>query len=78
MVVEGSVAVDMSGGRLGKGGGYGDMEISHLVEVSSININTPVVSTVHDIQIIDDVPNESHDQKINMIVTPQNVFRINP
>ena len=78
MVVEGSVAVDMSGGRLGKGGGYGDMEISHLVEVDSININTPVVSTVHDIQIIDDVPNESHDQKINMIVTPQNVFRINP
>jgi 5-formyltetrahydrofolate cyclo-ligase len=78
MVVEGSVAVDMSGGRLGKGGGYGDMEISHLVEVGSININTPVVSTLHDIQVIDDVPIESHDQKINMIVTPQNVFRINP
>lgn len=30
MVVEGSVAVDMYGGRLGKGGGYGDMEISYL------------------------------------------------
>ncbi len=78
MVVEGSVAVDISGGRIGKGGGYGDMEISHLVEIGAIKFNTPVVSTVHDIQIIEDVPNESHDQKINMIVTPQNVFRINP
>lgn len=78
MVVEGSVAVDISGGRLGKGGGYGDMEISHLLEIGSIKFNTPVVSTVHDIQIIEDVPNESHDQKINMIVTPQNVIRINP
>jgi 5-formyltetrahydrofolate cyclo-ligase len=78
MVVEGSVAVDISGGRLGKGGGYGDMEISHLIEMGAIQINTPIVSTVHDIQIIENVPNESHDQKINMIVTPQNVFRINP
>ena len=78
MVVEGSVAVDISGGRLGKGGGYGDMEISHLLEIGSIKFNTPVVSTVHDIQIIEDVPSESHDQKINMIVTPQNVIRINP
>ena len=77
MVVEGSVAVDMSGGRLGKGGGYGDMEISHLMEVGSTKFNTPVVSTVHDIQIIEDVPKEAHDQKINMIVTPKNVFRIN-
>jgi 5-formyltetrahydrofolate cyclo-ligase len=77
MVVEGSVAVDITGGRLGKGGGYGDMEISHLIEMGAIKINTPVVSTVHDIQIIENVPNESHDQKINMIVTPQNVFRIN-
>lgn len=78
MVVEGSVAFDLSGGRLGKGGGYGDMEISHLVEKGAIKFNTPIVSTVHDIQIIEDVPNEFHDQKINMIVTPQNVFRINP
>lgn len=54
------------------------MEISHLLEIGSIKFNTPVVSTVHDIQIIEDVPNESHDQKINMIVTPQNVIRINP
>ncbi len=38
MVVEGSVAVDISGGRLGKGGGYGDMEISHLLDIGSIKL----------------------------------------
>lgn len=77
MVVEGSVAVDKSGNRLGKGGGYGDMELSHLFEEKAIDMATPIVTTVHEIQIIDKVPTESHDQKINMIVTPKNVIRIN-
>jgi 5-formyltetrahydrofolate cyclo-ligase len=76
MVVEGSVAVDKYGGRLGKGGGYGDMEISYLREQKTITITTPVVSTVHEIQVIERVPLECHDQKINMVVTPERVLRI--
>lgn len=77
MIVEGSVAVDRSGNRLGKGGGYGDMEISHLLKEKAITTSTPVATTVHEIQIIDEVPTETHDQKINMIVTPKRVIRIN-
>lgn len=76
LVVEGSVAVDLNGNRLGKGGGYGDMEISHLIESHSIGVETSVLSTVHETQIIDRVPVEPHDQKINMIVTPERVLRI--
>ncbi len=76
MVVEGSVAVDKYGGRLGKGGGYGDIEISNLKFLEKINFSTPVVSTVHEKQVIERVPLEPHDQKINMIVTPERVFRI--
>jgi len=52
MVVEGSVAVDKHGGRLGKGGGYGDMEISNLNFHGAIDISTPIVSTVHEKQVI--------------------------
>ncbi|MGB9980472.1 5-formyltetrahydrofolate cyclo-ligase [Methanobacterium sp.] len=77
LVVEGSVAVDKSGNRLGKGGGYGDREISELLSEKTITTSTPVVTTIHEVQIIDNVPTEEHDQKINMIVTPQRVIRIN-
>ncbi len=76
LVVEGSVAVDRFGNRLGKGGGYGDIEISCLLEEESITTETPIVTTVHEIQIVDRVPREPHDQKINMIVTPREVIRI--
>lgn len=76
LVIEGSVAVDIKGNRLGKGGGYGDVEIKRLFEENAINIETPVVTTVHEIQIVDNVPTEAHDQKINMIVTPKRVIRI--
>jgi 5-formyltetrahydrofolate cyclo-ligase len=77
MIVEGSVAVDKSGNRLGKGGGYGDREISELLSKKAITTSTPVVTTIHEMQIIDEVPTEEHDQKINMIVTPERVIRIN-
>jgi 5-formyltetrahydrofolate cyclo-ligase len=77
MVVEGSVAVDRNGGRLGKGGGYGDVEISFLLNNKIIGFKTPIISTVHEIQLIENVPLESHDRKINMVVTPERVIRIN-
>ncbi len=76
MVIEGSVAVDMYGGRLGKGGGYGDIEISYLKDSNLIIEETPIVTTVHEIQIIEKVPMESHDENINMIVTPERILRI--
>ncbi|AEG17918.1 5-formyltetrahydrofolate cyclo-ligase [Methanobacterium paludis] len=76
LVVEGSVAVDMSGGRLGKGKGYGDTEISHLFKEKSIDEDTVIATTVHETQIVDKVPREVHDQKINMIITPERVIGI--
>lgn len=76
LVVEGSVAVDLTGGRLGKGGGYADQEIEHLYRENAITENTPIVTTVHEAQIVEKVPLESHDKKINMIVTPKRVIRI--
>lgn len=76
MVVEGSVAVDMNGNRLGKGGGYADKEISELINQKSVNTQTPIVTTIHPLQIVNKVPLEIHDQKINMIVTPSEVIRL--
>jgi len=75
LVVEGSVAVDLQGNRLGKGGGYGDREISELRGQGAIDEDTPIATTVDELQIIGRVPVEEHDEMINMIVTPLRVIR---
>jgi 5-formyltetrahydrofolate cyclo-ligase len=76
MVIEGSVAVDMKGNRLGKGGGYADKEISELINQKSINKQTPIATTIHHLQIVNKVPLEIHDKQINMIVNPNEVIRL--
>lgn len=76
LVVEGSVAVDLKGGRLGKGAGYADQEINHLLKEGAINEDTPIATTVHEAQIVSEVPMEPHDRRINMIVTPERVILV--
>jgi len=73
LVVTGSVAVDVHGNRLGKGGGYGDRE---LEIIRSRFGKIPVATTVHDMQVVDFVPSEPHDQKIDIIVTPTRTIRV--
>lgn len=73
LVVEGSVAVDMHGRRLGKGHGYGDVEIKTLKKRCGV---VPIVTTVHDIQVVETVPFEEKDEKVSLIVTPTRVIRI--
>jgi 5-formyltetrahydrofolate cyclo-ligase len=76
-MLEGSVAVDLGGGRLGKGGGFGDQEISHLLNYKSISTSTPIVTLIDEKQIVKNVPREAYDMNINMIVTPKRIIRIN-
>jgi 5-formyltetrahydrofolate cyclo-ligase len=73
LVIEGAVAVDMQGNRLGKGGGYGDSEIKTLKTRFG---PTSVAVTVHDLQVVKAVPIEDRDEKIQMIVTPTRVIRV--
>ena len=70
LVIEGSVAVDRKGGRLGKSGGFGDLEWAILREVGAINESTPTMTTVHSIQIVKEVPMAEHDAPIDFIATP--------
>ena len=76
LVVEGSVAVDMDGNRLGKGCAYGDQEIEFLFDYGLIDDSTPIVTTIHPIQLVVSVPMEEHDEKLNMIVTTDEIIRI--
>lgn len=73
LVVTGSVAVDTKGNRLGKGRGYGDREAKMIKERFG---KVPVVTTIHDVQLVDYVPSTPQDEKVDIIVTPTKIIRI--
>src|SRR5882672_1854284 len=52
LVVCGSVAVGRDGTRLGKGGGYCDLEYGLLREEGKVRESTPILTTVHPLQIV--------------------------
>lgn len=74
LVVEGSVAVDRGGGRAGKGSGFGDLKVAILRELGAIDDSTPVVTTVHELQVVEEVPMTEHDVQVDIIVTPERVI----
>lgn len=74
LIVEGSVAVDRKGGRVGKGGGFGDLELAILREAGAITDIIPVVTTVHPIQIVDEIPMSEHDAPVDLILTPDRII----
>ncbi|MEM3578870.1 MAG: 5-formyltetrahydrofolate cyclo-ligase [Candidatus Bathyarchaeia archaeon] len=73
LIVEGSVAVDLEGHRLGKGHGYGDTEIELLKRKFG---DIPVVTTVHDMQVVENVPCEVKNEKVSIIITPTRIIRV--
>jgi len=76
LFIAGSVAVSSDGGRLGKGTGYSDQEYSILKNAGSLTTQTPIVTTVHDIQIVEKIPKEEWDVSVDIIVTPTRIIRM--
>ncbi|MCU1487702.1 MAG: 5-formyltetrahydrofolate cyclo-ligase [Actinomycetia bacterium] len=77
MAVVGCVAVSSDGARLGKGGGFSDLEYAVAWEAGLITAATVVVTTVHEAQVVDDgrIPVTGHDFRLDLIVTPERVIR---
>lgn len=76
LVVVGCVAVDRSGARLGKGGGFADLEFALASAAGLIGPQTTVVTTVHPRQVVADgrIPMTGHDVPLDVIVTPDEVI----
>jgi 5-formyltetrahydrofolate cyclo-ligase len=75
LVVVGSVAVNHLGARLGKGAGYSDIEVALLAGAGLLSDETTIVTTVHDLQVVDeDLPESDHDFRVDFIVTPEQVI----
>jgi 5-formyltetrahydrofolate cyclo-ligase len=78
LVVCGSVAVNRRGARVGKGGGYSDLEFALLAERGKIDRNTPIVTSVHPLQLVnEELPMTVHDIPLTGIVTPDEFIRTN-
>ncbi|CAI0396185.1 unnamed protein product [Linum tenue] len=81
LIVIGSVAVDpTTGARLGKGEGFAELEYGMLRYMGAIDDSTPVVTSVHDCQLVDDIPIDKlliHDVPVDIICTPTRVIFTN-
>jgi 5-formyltetrahydrofolate cyclo-ligase len=77
LVVTGCVAVDERGARLGKGGGFSDLEFAVAAAAGLVDADTVVVTTVHELQVVaaGTVPTTSHDLHVDVVVTPERVMR---
>lgn len=76
LVVCGTVAVNRKGVRIGKGGGFSDLEFALLAERGLVGDDTTIVTTVHELQLLDeDLPETEHDFRVDVIITPDSVLR---
>src|SRR5580692_8315773 len=75
--VVGCVAVTRSGGRTGKGAGFADLEQGVFRELGKTTADTPIATTVHSSQVVDDsrVVMETHDNALIFIATESELIR---
>ena len=76
LVVMGSVAAGEDGARLGKGGGFADLEFALASAAGLIGPDTVTVTTVHEIQVRPPgtIPLTTHDVPVDFVVTPDRVI----
>jgi 5-formyltetrahydrofolate cyclo-ligase len=70
LVVIPGAGFDFSGNRLGYGAGYYD------ILLSKSEGKKPIVALAYEEQLVDSIPAETHDIKINVIVTDKRVIRL--
>lgn len=76
LVISGSVAVNREGVRIGKGGGFADLEYGLAVAAGIVSPITPVVTTVHTMQVLaESLPMTHHDAPMTYVVTPAEAIR---
>jgi 5-formyltetrahydrofolate cyclo-ligase len=76
-VLTGSVAVNLKGVRIGKGGGYSDLEYGLLSEAGKVDRHTVIATTVHPIQILrENLLFTAHDIPLDLVATPRAVIEV--
>ena len=80
LVVMGSVAVAEDGARLGKGGGFADLEFALATAAGLIGPDTVCVTTVHELQVVaaGTIPVTDHDVPVDFVITPERIIDCRP
>jgi len=74
LVVVGSVAVSRQGARVGRGSGAADLEYALLRRAGKVREYTPIVTTIHPLQLVDDrITMRAHDIPVDFLITPDQV-----
>lgn len=78
LFVQGCVAVDLLGNRIGKGTGFGDKEWDYLLKRGLLNEKVKVTVVAHEYQVFDNFSYlmNKHDKRADMILMPSRVIRI--
>ena len=76
LIVTGCVGASCDGARLGKGGGYSDLEYALLRQAGLVGERTPIATTLHPCQLVDPggIPMLPHDQSLDLIALPAGVI----
>lgn len=76
LIVTGCVGASRDGARLGKGGGYSDLEYALLREAGLVNERTTIATTLHPCQWIASggIPMLPHDQSLDLVALPDGVL----
>lgn len=69
LVIMPGVGFDSAGRRLGYGGGYYD----RLIE--TLRPDTSLIALAFDAQVVDEIPAEEHDKKVDKIITETRVIK---
>ena len=70
LIIVPGISFDLSGGRIGYGGGYYDKLLKYRYT------NVPKVALAYEFQVIDDVPMEHHDIRVDYIITEERKINI--
>jgi len=72
LFLQGAVAIDLWGNRIGKGAGFGDKEWQYFKDRGFINKGCLSVLLVHDVQVLkENISNlmQPYDKKVECIIT---------
>ena len=79
LIVCGSVGVGRDGARVGKGGGFCDLEYAILREEGKVRDSTPILTTIHPLQLLAErIGMLPHDLPVDFVVTPTDVVATRP
>jgi len=68
LIIVPGVCFDRKGGRIGYGAGYYDKLLKGL------NKSIPVIALAYDEQVVEEIPLEAHDRRVDMIITDREVI----